>query len=460
MSLFSMVWIRRNEIIKRFPRSRLARLIKSGNIYKNDLISTDKKNWARFDEDPEFAEIFKEREAALANPVEYRGILVCPQCRQDYPHRANYLGIIGKEEGFWGWQLNLPVDSKRFKPFNCEQCGVLLKRTLGPGFPYLVVTVGFACIWLFSLWFNIMQDHEPSGFGFGMFYEGQYLDNPSMFFVVMMAVVGFLLPLATLEKSWQRLELAEYDKNPERIHHLIGASMIGLISMAVLCLGLYLNICKDLITFQIEPTFHHNTKTILRWTPFWKGPFYTVQAQGHLLNGEFSEAVDNFDRALELDQSHSYPFFYRGIAHYYLEQYDQAEFDLNMAIQIDTGRWEPDDLYKTLWIFMVKEKKEGSGRVYIQSLQDELKLDHWPDPLLLMLSGEIEPDRLLENPEARNRTQKCQAFFYTGIYYKNHKRYEDARTAFENVQQTKAEDCIEIHAAGFELERLKRDDSG
>ena len=103
---------------------------------------------------------------------------------------------------------------------------------------------------------------------------------------------------------------------------------------------------------------------------------------------------------------------------------------------------------------MVKEKRDSTGRVYIQSLREELKVDHWPDPLFLMLSGEIEPDRLRETLKTKNPTKHCRIYFYEGIHYKNQKRYEEARKAFEEAQETKAEDCIEIHAAGFELERL------
>jgi len=41
--------------------------------------------------------------------------------------------------------------------------------------------------------------------------------------------------------------------------------------------------------------------------------------------------------------------------------------------------------------------------------------------------------------------------FYAEKFYKIEKRYVEARTAFERVQDTKAEDCIEIHAAEFDL---------
>ena len=45
----------------------------------------------------------------------------------------------------------------------------------------------------------------------------------------------------------------------------------------------------------------------------------------------------------------------------------------------------------------------------------------------------------------------CQVHFYAGIFYKMEKRCGESRAAFERAQETKAEDCIEIHAVEFEL---------
>lgn len=464
MNLFPFVYLRRNEIIRPVLRSRLKHLMKIGNIYASDQISTNKKNWVRFDQSPEFAEYFKrspsagmESQVQAADfPVEkeFQGALVCPQCEQDYPDLADYQSLIDEDRMVPLRNIISSLRPKRFKPFPCVQCGTLLKKTLGPLAPYLRAGVVFFSFTIFAYIFNLVLDHEPLGFGFDMYYENQYLDNPTMFFVMMMASVTYFVPTAAMEKYLQRLEYGEYNKNPGRVHHQYAAVIMGVIVFVFFSLGLYLNICKDLITFQVKPTFHHNTKSILKWTPLWKNPYYTVQGQGHLLNGEFTEAVENFDHAIELKKDHSYPYFYRGIAHYYLDQYDLAESDLNRAIEIDTGKWEPDDLYKKLWIFLAREKENQSGQAYIKSIRSELTMSHWPDSLFLLFTGEIKADRLKSIPRKREWTKKCQAYFYAGIFYKIKKRYEEARTAFESAQETKAEDCIEIHAAEFELADL------
>ena len=350
-------------------------------------------------------------------------------------------------------ELSNLIRPKRFKPFPCTQCRTLLKKTLGPWAPYMKAGVVFFSFTIFAYIFNLYLDHDPVGLGFDMYYENQYLDNPAMFFILIMAAFTYFVPTIVMEKYAQRLEYAEFRKNPKRIYHKAGAVLFAVALGTVFSLGLYLNICKDLITFQEKPTFHHNTQSILEWTPLWKSPYYTVQGQGYLLNGAFSKAVENFDRALELKKDHSYPYFYRGIAHYYLDEYDLAELDMNKAIEIDTGKWEPNDLYKKLWIFLVREKKDKSGRAYIKSFRSELKQNHWPDSLFLLFTGEITVDRLEVIPKKRERTKQCQAYFYAGIFYKMEKRFEEARKAFEDAQAP-AEDCIEMHAAEFELTNL------
>ncbi len=449
MNLFPFVYLRRNEIIRPVQRSHLKSLIKIGNIFATDQFSTNKKNWVRFDQAPEYAEYFKHSQSAVfPEEKEFQGVLVCPQCKQDYPDLTDYKPSA-TERGISNF-----VRPKRFKPFPCVQCGTLLKKTLGPLAPYLRAGVVFFSFTIFTYMFNLFLDHEPLGLGFDMYYENQYLDNPAMFFVMMMSCVTYLIPTMAMEKYSQRLEYGEYDKNPGRVHHQYAATVMAVIVLIFFSLGLYLNICKDLTTFQIKPTFHHNTQKILEWTPLWKSPYYTVQGQGHLLNGEFTEAVKNFDHSIELKKDHSYPYFYRGIAHYYLDQYDLAESDLNKATEIDSGKWEPDDLYKKLWIFLAREKQDKSGQAYIKSIRSELTMSHWPDSLFLLFTGEIKADRLKSIPRKRERTKKCQSNFYTGMFYKMEKRYEEARAAFERAQETKAEDCIEIHAAEFELADL------
>jgi hypothetical protein len=455
MSIFSQVYIRRGEIIRPIPKSRLRHLIRLGNIFASDQISTNKKNWVRFDRDAEFADYFKpsrspnqeqqSRSVALPSEREFLGVLVCPQCKQDYPDLADYKSLVNDQD------ILDHIRPKRFKQFLCTQCGAILKKTLGPWTLYLKVGIVFFSFTIFAYIFNMYFDHDPVGLGFDLYYENQYLDGLTMFFIMFMSAITYLIPTAVMEKYCQRLE---YGKNPVRVFHQCVATIIGVVAFTVLSLGLYLNICKDLITFQVKPTFHHNTEKILKWTPLWQSPYFTVQGQGYLLNGEFSKAVENFDRSIELKKDHSYPYFYRGIAHYYLDIYDLAELDMNKAIEIDTGKWELNDLYKKLWIFLAREKRDGSGKAYLKSIRSELKKNQWPDSLLLFFAGEIDVDRLEIIPKKMDRTKRCQVHFYTGIFFKMEKRYEEARTAFEDAQDSKAEDCIEIHTASFELASL------
>ena len=51
--------------------------------------------------------------------------------------------------------------------------------------------------------------------------------------------------------------------------------------------------------------------------------------------GKYSEALDNFNKSLELKKDWEIPYFYRGVANQALENFDDAILDYTKAIQVN-----------------------------------------------------------------------------------------------------------------------------
>ena len=379
----------------------------------------------------------------------YKGVLLCPQCNHDYPDLANY-----KIKSDQNDPLGQNKGANRFVKFKCVQCGTMLKKIFPRWVLYFSVLLVIPSCMFFVYLFSSVLGNEPIGFGINQFYSRQYLDSHLFEPLLLSSLMVLFLPFLLVERRYQRLEKYDQKYKTATIMHsvFLVVIMMGFISVYILIYGL--SAIKDHTTDSSKPKYQEKVDTVLKYTPLWKGPFYVMQGQGYLLNADFDAAIKNYDLGIKTIKHHSYPYFYRGIAHLYSKHYDQAEADLNQAIQIDTGKWEPDDKYKRLWIYLARERKNGTGKEYLETFQKDLKTGQWPDSLLLLLLGKTDPQEPKRTFRNENKARQCKVAFYSGIYLKMKGQAEKARKEFEHTKQTKASYCFELHAADFELADL------
>lgn len=62
---------------------------------------------------------------------------------------------------------------------------------------------------------------------------------------------------------------------------------------------------------------------------------YTDEAIELLYKGEYSQAIEQFNKSIELKNDWEIPYFYRAAAHQALEEFDNAMIDYSKAISIN-----------------------------------------------------------------------------------------------------------------------------
>ncbi len=129
---------------------------------------------------------------------------------------------------------------------------------------------------------------------------------------------------------------------------------------------------------------------------------------------------------------------------------------------MNTGKWEIPDLYKNLWIYLSIERSGKSGKAFLNSIKGHDDPTHWPDPLLMVLKGDLDPKDVRKHMEAVNhvlntRVRKCEGYFFSGQYYLLNGMKEEARISFSRVRNIKVGQCVGSAAARYELEMLEEE---
>lgn len=382
-------------------------------------------------------------------PDKYKGVLVCPECGQDYPRLANYQAKMDPND-----PLAQHKGYNRFAKFSCDNCGILIKKALPISLYYLMVL--FLVVSFFPLvdGYTLWMGNEPFGLGINQFYTRQYLDQFGWLMLPFLSFLILILLMQFLERRFQYLRKHDSRYKTEVILHSVIHGAAAFAVVGLMGLAMFLSLVKNRVNWSSPPNFEKHVSMVLQWSPILKESFFIMQGQGHLLNGRFEQAIENFDSGIEGLKNHSFPFLYRGIAHLYSGNYDQAESDLNMALTLNNGKWEPKDHDIKLWIFLARERKNGSGRDYVRKFQEELNPKRLSDALLLMLSGEKDSKDIKKRFRGKGAVAECQINFFYGVFLNMKGEPEKARIEFDRVHNSETSRCFEAHAAGFELAAL------
>ena len=83
----------------------------------------------------------------------------------------------------------------------------------------------------------------------------------------------------------------------------------------------------------------------------------------------YQAAIDKYAEAIVLVPNNAYPHFWKGYAHYYLNQFDQAAAELDTAL---TQGHKPLDIYRIRWYANLQNKNYDAA---LRDVQEGLKLD-------------------------------------------------------------------------------------
>jgi predicted Zn-dependent protease len=173
--------------------------------------------------------------------------------------------------------------------------------------------------------------------------------------------------------------------------------------------------------------------------------------------GNYERAIADYNEAIRLNPQYAYAYFGRGIAHYYLGHLDTAASDFG-----DSSRLDAKNAYSPIWrgLAQFHSGKADLARSELQHATQSFMKGEWPEPVMELLSGQINSSALLkaaENPDAKKRKdQVCEAHFYLGEYQLLNNRPSEALALLQEAEQECPKTFVEYRAAVAELKRLSR----
>ena len=175
----------------------------------------------------------------------------------------------------------------------------------------------------------------------------------------------------------------------------------------------------------------------------------------HLARAEYEQAVEQFDRVLELRPEADRALFYRGIALFYLGRYRES------AMSMDAGLQMNGDPFMLFWRYMARAHGEGgtAGQAELrQGLRERgLKTSTWPGVLAGALLGEATEEKTLElalsGAPGDKAGHAAEAFFYLGQRRLLEGKTPEATALFARAVNTRARNYLEYLGAAEELRR-------
>lgn len=176
------------------------------------------------------------------------------------------------------------------------------------------------------------------------------------------------------------------------------------------------------------------------------------------LIGQFDQAFEAFDSALEINPNHSYVHLNRGIAFHYYGREDMATADLetfyikNMA-----------DPYRAIWLYLAEVKQDRETAklrlIYNATL---LNKSQWAYQIVQLLLGEMSEQDFIQKmgenlANSREMVDRlCEGYFYLAKFKLINGEVEAAKNYFRLALSTNVFEFVEHKYARLELQQLYR----
>lgn len=176
----------------------------------------------------------------------------------------------------------------------------------------------------------------------------------------------------------------------------------------------------------------------------------------HTLVGNYTEAYESFDAALELAPDYDYAYLNRGIALLYDSKTDLAVGDFEQFYQA-----KPEDPYRSLWLYFA-DAKLSAPQAQARLAQNQSKLDkkHWASSIVAFYLGKISEQELLEtaanvNSDPQQLAERlCEVYFYLAKWHEQ-QNPSKALDYYKKVLATNVYEFVEHRYARIEMNRLR-----
>jgi lipoprotein NlpI len=177
----------------------------------------------------------------------------------------------------------------------------------------------------------------------------------------------------------------------------------------------------------------------------------------HTVSGDFDQAYEAFDSALELAPEHEFAYLNRGIALYYAGKTELAVGDFERFLAL-----KPTDAYRVIWLYLAQSELSAE-QAQQQLAQHALILDkaEWSGNIVQFLLGEISEQALLDSvlddlsgPQLLAE-RLCEVYFYLAKWHESQQQPEQALSYYKQVLATNVYEFVEHRYARLEMARLR-----
>ena len=180
---------------------------------------------------------------------------------------------------------------------------------------------------------------------------------------------------------------------------------------------------------------------------------YVQRATYYGKAGEYEKAEKDFDKALEMGCKNESIYRNRGSIFWRQGNMEGASKEIKTALG-----YKSDELYLGIWLYILEARQgKDAKEELVESLKKFGKHD-WPEPVALMLMGEMTQEECLKKAENSNsrldREQKCEAYFYIAQDCLIKRQKKEAENYLKKCISTGVKNFYEYDLAKSELSRL------
>lgn len=185
---------------------------------------------------------------------------------------------------------------------------------------------------------------------------------------------------------------------------------------------------------------------------------YNIIGIHHSLAGDFEQAYEAFDSALELQPDYEYAYLNRAIALQYDGKTALAIADFQQFQQL-----KADDPYRALWLFLAEvEISEQDAQTRLATQLPLLDQQSWARHIVAFYLGNISEAQLLQlastdvSDNTKLAEQLCEVYFYLAKW---HSRQQNPSLALEYYKKTLATNVyefVEYRYARVEMQLLRQ----
>jgi lipoprotein NlpI len=177
----------------------------------------------------------------------------------------------------------------------------------------------------------------------------------------------------------------------------------------------------------------------------------------HTLSGDFEQAYDAFDSALELEPKYQYAYLNRAIALQYDGKQALAIQDFQQFLAM-----KPDDPYRSLWLYLAEvEQSAPQALATLAEHQRTLDKKVWSAQIVAFYLGQISEAELLQSAtevtEPRQLAEQlCEVYFYLARWHGLQQNPTQAVAYYKKSLATNVYEFVEHRYARLEMERLRQ----